>query len=163
MIQEAGCRLCRRIVLYSALVIVTIAAIVALVALELRQSALNTGRANAANLSAAFEEQVRRALDSLSGAMERTKQGIEAEGGAFDLAGWTRLASELAGQPIAVAVTGPDGIIRAGKPMEEHPHQYFWRGLFPGSAQQRQRRTFHRQARGGPEIEAGDDPTHPPP
>ena len=114
VIQEAGCRLCRRIVLYSALVIVTIAAIVALVALELRQSALNTGRANAANLSAAFEEQVRRALDSLSGAMERTKQGIEAEGGAFDLAGWTRLAPELAGQPIAVAVTGPDGIIRAG-------------------------------------------------
>ena len=114
VIQEAGRRLCRRIVLYSALVIVTIAAIAALAALELRQSALNTGRANAASLSAAFEEQVRRVLDSLSGAMERTKQRIETDDAAFDLPEWTRLAPELGGQPIAVAVTGPDGIIRAG-------------------------------------------------
>jgi signal transduction histidine kinase len=113
-IQQAGHRLCRRIVLYSALVIVTIAAIVALVALELRQSALDTGRANAANLSAAFEEQVRRVLDSLSGAMERTERRIEADGAAFDLSQWTLLAPGLTGQPIAVAVTGPEGIIRAG-------------------------------------------------
>ena len=114
VIQEAGCRLCRRIVLYSALVIVTIAAIVALVALELRQSALDTGRANAANLSAAFEEQVRRVFDSLGGAMAHTKQHIETEGTGFDLSEWTQHAPELAGQPIAAAIAGPDGIIRDG-------------------------------------------------
>ncbi len=114
VIQEAGCRLCKRIVLYSALVIVTIAGIVALVALELRQSALDTGRANAANLSAAFEEQVRRVLDSVSGAMERVKQRVETEGDSYDIATWPRLAPELTAQPIRVAATGPNGIIRAG-------------------------------------------------
>ncbi len=115
-IQRSGCLLCRSIVAYTGLVIVAIATIVTLVALQLRQSALDTGRANAANLSAAFEEQVRRVLDSVSGAMERTKQHIEAEGNGFDLSQWTRLAPELAGEPIRVAVTGPDGRIRAGSP-----------------------------------------------
>ncbi len=130
VIQEAGCRLCKRIVLYSALVIVTIAGIVALVALELRQSALDTGRANAANLSAAFEEQVRRVLDSVSGAMVRVKHRIETEGRGYDLATWTRLAPELAGQPIRVAETGPDGMVRAGgfgpsSPANLSKHGYF--------------------------------------
>ena len=101
-IQEAGWRLCRQIVLYSAVVIVTIAAIVVLVALELRQSALDTGRANAANLSAAFEEQVRRVLDSLSGAMERTKHRIETDGAAFDLS-----ESGRAGRPSLPASLSP--------------------------------------------------------
>lgn len=113
VIQEAGSRLCRRIVFYSTMVIVAIAAIVGLVALQLRQSALYTGHAAAANLSAAFGDQVRRVLDSVSGAMERIKQRVE-DGGSFDLAQWTRLAPELAGQPINAAVVGPDGAIRAG-------------------------------------------------
>ncbi len=111
-IQKAGCRLCRHIILYSALVIVAIANIVALVAFQLRQSALDAGRANAANFSAAFEEQAHSALDGIAGAMEHIKQRIETEGDSFNLPQWTR--ARLGGQPIQVAATGPDGRIRAG-------------------------------------------------
>jgi signal transduction histidine kinase len=122
VIQEAGARLCRRIVFYSAMVIVAIAAIVGLVALQLRQSAVYTGRASASNLSAGFEEQVRRVLDSVSGAMERIKQRVEAEGDRFDLKQWTRLAPELASQSIDAMIVGPDGVIRASSAGGEfHP------------------------------------------
>ena len=113
-IQKAGCRLCRHIVLYSALVIVAIANIVALVAFQLRQSALDAGRANAANFSAAFEEQAERVLDSVAARMERVKRHIETDGDKFDVSQWTRLAPELASQPIQAAVIGPDGRLRAG-------------------------------------------------
>jgi signal transduction histidine kinase len=113
-IQKAGCRLCRHIILYSALVIVAIANIVALVAFQLRQSALDAGRANAANFSAAFEEQAERMLDSVAGRMERLKRHIETEGDSFDLSQWARLAPELASQPIQAALIGPDGRLRAG-------------------------------------------------
>jgi two-component system, cell cycle sensor histidine kinase PleC len=113
-IQEAGDRLCRRIVFYSAMAIIAIAAIVGLVALQLRQNALNTAWSNAANLSAAFEEQVHRVLDSVSGAMERIKQSAEAQGSHFDIAEWTKLAPELASEPIGAAIVGPDGTLRSG-------------------------------------------------
>ncbi|MGO9486103.1 MAG: ATP-binding protein [Rhodomicrobium sp.] len=113
-IKRAACRLCRSILAYSALVIVAIMTIVALIAMQLRQSALDEGRASAANYSAAFGEQAQRALDSVAGAMERVKQRIEADGDRFDLSQWTKLAPELAAQPIWVAATGPDGRVRAG-------------------------------------------------
>jgi signal transduction histidine kinase len=111
-IEKAGCRLCRHIILYSALVIVAIANIVALVAFQLRQSAMDASRANAANFSAAFEEQVQRALDGVAGTMDHVKQRMETEGDSFNLSQWARL--RLAGQPIQAAAAGPDGRVRAG-------------------------------------------------
>ncbi len=130
-IKRAACRLCRSILAYSALVIVAIMTIVALIAMQLRQSALDAGRASAANYSAAFGEQAQRALDSVAGAMERVKQRIEAEGDKFDLSQWTKLAPELAAQPIWVAATGPDGRVRAGalgknpEPTDLSAEEYF--------------------------------------
>ena len=108
------CRLCRHIILYSALVIVAIANIVALVAFQLRQSAMDASRANAANFSAAFEAQVERVMDSVAGRMERVKRHIETEGEKFDVSEWTQIAPELSSQPIDAAVIGPDGRLRAG-------------------------------------------------
>ena len=145
-IKRAACRLCRSILAYSALVIVAIMTIVALIAMQLRQSALDAGRASAANYSAAFGEQAQRALDSVAGAMERVKQRIEAEG--------DRIRSLPVDQACAGACrpahlgrgdrAGREGPCR-GSREKPRAHRSFRPGLFPGPPRQPQCRALHRQ------------------
>ncbi len=120
-VKLAGRKLYRRILAFSFIIVLAIATIVSLVSVELRQAALERGKTEAANLSAAFKEQVRCVLDSVASAMELLKRRIEAPGDqAFDLSQWTKLAPELAASTIQVAVIGPDGLLRAST-LEKNP------------------------------------------
>ncbi len=119
-VQKAGRRLRRRIAAFSAVIAIVIAAVVAFVAVEERRAALERANADASNLSAAFEEQVRRVMNGVAGAMELLTQRIEAEGAAFDLARWSSLIPELAASTIQAAVIGPDGRLVATT-LEKNP------------------------------------------
>ncbi len=113
----AGRKLCLRIMAFSLIIVLAIGTIVSVVSIELRQAALNRGKTEAANLSAAFEEQVRYALDSVDSAMELLKGRIEASGGrALELPRRFKLTPELAASTIQIAVLGPDGQLRASTP-----------------------------------------------
>jgi signal transduction histidine kinase len=130
-ILQTGHELRRRIALFSAIIIVAMVALVALVIAEQRSAALERARADASNLSAAFEEQVRRVMDGVAGAMDLLKQRIEVEGSSFDLTTWTRLVPGLATSTIQVAVIGPDGILKAttreksSKPVDLSDREHF--------------------------------------
>ena len=108
-IRRAGFVLKCRIAGFSALIVVVIAALVAMVVIEQRNSALDRAQGNAANLSAAFEEQVRRVMDNLSGAMDVLRRQIEIDGTAFDLPEWTRQVPELTASTVQIAIIAPDG------------------------------------------------------
>ena len=84
-ITATGQTIKRRIVLFSAFIIVFICIVAVALIADQRQSALDRVSAHSANLSAAFEEQVRRVMDSASGAMELIVRRIEKEGPDFDL------------------------------------------------------------------------------
>jgi signal transduction histidine kinase len=119
-IRRAGYVLKCRIVCFCALIIAAIAALVVVVVIEQREAALDRAQGDAANLSAAFEEQVRRVLDNVSGAMELLAQRIKAEGSGFDLADWTKQAPELAASTVQVAIIGADGRLLTTT-LDQHP------------------------------------------
>ena len=120
-VKQAARKLYQRILAFSLVIVLAIATIVTPVALELRQAALERGKAGAANLSAAFEEQVRRVLDSVASAMELLKRRIEAAGDeGFDPSQWKKLRPELAASIVQAAVIGPDGRLRSSS-LEKHP------------------------------------------
>ena len=62
-------------------------------------------------LAAAFEEQVRGALDSVSGAMDLIVSRIEKEGPDFDLSQMGASILGVAISTIQVAIIGPDGML----------------------------------------------------
>ncbi len=108
-VLEAGQRLKRRIFTFSALISLFICAVAVILAGDQRQTALDRASAHSANLSAAFEEQVRRVMDGVAGAMELIKQRIEKEGPDFDLSQWAPLIPGVAASTIQVSIIGPDG------------------------------------------------------
>lgn len=108
-VLEAGQKLKRRIFAFSALISLFICVVAVILAGDQRQTALDRASAHSANLSAAFEEQVRRVMDGVAGAMELIKQRIEKEGPDFDLAQWAPLIPGVAASTIQVSIVGPDG------------------------------------------------------
>ncbi len=108
-IIKAGQTLARRIFLFSALIMLFICAVAAFLVDDQRRSALERASTHSANLSAAFEEQVRRTMDSVSGAMELIKRRIEKEGPDFDLSQWAPLIPDVAASTIQISIIGPDG------------------------------------------------------
>ncbi len=103
----------QRILLFSASIILFIGVVAAALVADQRQSALDRASAHAANLAAAFEEQVRRVLDNVSGAVELIAQRIEKEGPDFDLSQWAPLIPIVAKSTIQVSIIGPDGMLVA--------------------------------------------------
>jgi len=79
------------------------------VVIEQRESAEERAWNDAFNLSGAFEEQVRRVIDSIRGSMSLLKTRLAAEGAAFDLVDWIAHAPEFAATTVQVAFVGPDG------------------------------------------------------
>jgi signal transduction histidine kinase len=61
------------------------------------------------NLSGAFEEQVRRVIDSLRGAMSLLKPRLATEGARVDLRQWLANAPEFAASTAQISFAGPDG------------------------------------------------------
>jgi signal transduction histidine kinase len=74
---------------------------------------LEQARAEVANLSAGFEEQVRGTLNGVAGAMEFLKARIEAEGPAFDLDVWKEKVPELLSPAIHIMILDASGRVRA--------------------------------------------------
>ncbi|MGO8952570.1 MAG: ATP-binding protein [Rhodomicrobium sp.] len=94
------------------------------VVIEQRESAEERAWNDTFNLSGAFEEQVRRVIDSIRGSMSLLKTRLAAEGSAFDLVDWIAHAPEFAATTVQVAFVGPDGKLvstsleRKPKPMD---------------------------------------------
>jgi len=103
----------RRIFLFGAFIILFICSVAVILVADQRQSALDRASAHSANLSAAFEEQVRRVMDSVSGAMELIVRRIEKEGPDFDLSEWAPLMPGFAASTALVSIIGPDGMLAA--------------------------------------------------
>ncbi len=110
-ILAAGQTLKRRIFLFSALIVAFIFVVAVVLVADQRQAALDRAAMHSTNLSASFEEQVRRVMDSVSGAMELIVRRIEKEGADFDLAQWAPLLPGVA--TTQVSIIGADGRLRA--------------------------------------------------
>ena len=130
-ILATGQTIKRRIFLFSAFIILFICIVAAALVADQRQSALDRVSAHSANLSAAFEEQVRRVLDSVSGAMDLIVSRIEKEGPDFDLSQWAPLMPGVAVSTIQVSIIGPDGMLAASslsknpKPVDLSDREHF--------------------------------------
>ncbi len=116
----SGRQLKRRIIAFCALIALAITALVGAVVVEQRRVAIQRAESDAANLSAAFEEQVRRVMDNVSGAMDLLRQRIETEGAAFDLSEWTRQVPELAASTVQVGLIDADGML-VSTTLDPHP------------------------------------------
>jgi signal transduction histidine kinase len=119
-LRRAGFRLKCRMAVLCALIVAVIASLIALVILEQRKAALDRAQDSAANLSAALEEQVRRVMDNVSGAMDVLKRQIEGEGAGFDLGLWTSQIPELAASTVQAAIISADGRL-AATTLDPHP------------------------------------------
>jgi signal transduction histidine kinase len=112
-IQRASFLLKCRVAGLTILTIVVIATLVGTVILEQRSAALARTHGNVANLSAAFEEQVRRTLDNAAGAMDLLKARIESQGAAFDLSEWAGHIPQLAASTLHVSIIDAEGRLAA--------------------------------------------------
>src|SRR5215469_6551737 len=103
----------RRIAAFGAAIMAAICVLVAEAVLREREAALEQAHAEAANLSAGFEEQVRGTLNGVAGAMEFLKARIEAEGPAFDLHVWSEKVPELLSPAVHIMILDASGRVRA--------------------------------------------------
>ncbi|MEJ2124409.1 MAG: hypothetical protein P8Y47_06240, partial [Alphaproteobacteria bacterium] len=108
-IRQAGHVLKVRVAVFNILISVAIIIFAVVVIIAQHNSALVRARNTAANLSAAFEEQVRLVMNNVDGAMELIKDRIEVEGDNFDLTQWSKQVPELAASTIQVATIAADG------------------------------------------------------
>ncbi len=103
----------RRIVAFSAAIMLAICALVAEAVLNERNAALDRARIEAANLTAGFEEQIRGTLNAVSSATASLKRLIEAEGPAFNLKEWKNAAPELMSPAMHIAIMDAQGEVTA--------------------------------------------------
>ncbi len=119
-VRRSGRALRRGVAACSLLLGAVIALLAAMVIVEQRDTALEKARSDAANLSAAFEEQVRLVLNNVAGAMDVMAHHYVSERDQFDLPEWTRQIPLLAASAIQASLIGPDGrLISTTK--ERHP------------------------------------------
>jgi hypothetical protein len=83
--------------------------VVAISVLFARQAALQRARSDAANLSAAFTDEVSHILDSVSAAMELIAIKMRVDGSSFDIQAWARSIPLMAAPTIQGSIIGPDG------------------------------------------------------
>ncbi|MGO9173076.1 MAG: ATP-binding protein [Rhodomicrobium sp.] len=108
-IRRSSRELKQAIVVFCSIIALGTVLLLTSVVIEQRQAALERARNDTFNLSAAFEEQVRRAIDSIRGSMSLLKTRLAAEGSTFDLVDWIAHAPEFAATTVQVAFVGPDG------------------------------------------------------
>ena len=84
------------------------------------RTAVTHARTEVSNLSAAFQDEVTRILDHVSGAMELVAQRMRAENGAFDIHEWASEIPLLASPTIQAAIIGPDGRLQSTT-FDPHP------------------------------------------
>ncbi len=143
-IRQAGRKLQRSIAVFAAIIVAGTVLLLSSVVMELREAAIQRAMNDTYNLSGAFEEQVRRVIDSVRGSMSLLKPGLASEGGAFDLVDWMAHAPEFAATTAQVSFIGPDGRLvstsleRTPIPVDLSDRQHFRvhlkskRGIFIG-------------------------------
>lgn len=120
-IRQSGRSLKARITAFGVLFASIIAMLVIAVILSQRDAATERARADAANLSAAFEEQVGRVLDNVSGAMDMLARRVAAKGTDIDLAEWMQQQTpELSASTVQTSIVGPDGRL-VNSSLERYP------------------------------------------
>ncbi|HEY1936050.1 MAG TPA: PAS-domain containing protein [Acetobacteraceae bacterium] len=85
-----------------------------------QNSTLDHARTDAANLSAAFQEEVGHELDNIAGAMDMTAKRVRADGVAVAFQGFAGQPSLLPAPAIQAAIVGPDGRL-LGTSLDRHP------------------------------------------
>lgn len=108
------------ILLFAAAVVLCVWGLTAIVIIAQREAALAQARANATNLSAAFEEQIHLVMSAVVGAMDLIDHRIQLEGSAFDLGEWAGQIPGLAASTVQMAIIGADGKLVATT-MKSHP------------------------------------------
>ena len=108
-IRRSGRKLKQAIALFSSVMAAGTFLLLTSVVIQQRELAEASAWNDTYNLSGAFEEQVRRVIDSLRGTLSLLKPRLAAEGAAFDLQGWVAHAPEFAKSTVQVAFVGPGG------------------------------------------------------
>ena len=85
-----------------------------------QSTAVQHARTDASNLSAAFQDEVTRVLDQVSGTIELVAQRMRAAPGAFDIHEWASEIPLMAAPTIQAAIIGPDGHLMSTT-FEAHP------------------------------------------
>jgi two-component system, NarL family, sensor histidine kinase BarA len=113
LIRRSGRKLRVAISAFASIIVLGTVLLLASVAIEQKESAEDRAWNDAANLTGAFEEQIRRVMDSVRGAIALLKPRLAAEGAAFDFVDWTKHVPEFATSTAQIAFVGPDGVLVA--------------------------------------------------
>lgn len=113
LIRLSGRKLQRAITGFSSIIALGTLCLLASVASEQREAAEARAWNDVDNLSGAFEEQIRRVMNSVRGAMELLKPRLAAEGASFNFVDWTKHVPEFATSTVQIAFVGPDGKLLA--------------------------------------------------
>jgi signal transduction histidine kinase len=109
-IRQAGAALKTRITCFGVVFALLLGVIITTVVVAQHDGAVQRARSDAANLSAAFQEQVRRVMDNVSGAMDILARRIAVDGTDFDLADWMQQQiPEISASTVHISIVGPDG------------------------------------------------------
>lgn len=108
-IRGSGRKLKHAIAVFASITVLGTILLLASVANEQREGAEDRAWNDIANLSGAFEEQIRRVMDSVRGAIALLKPRLAAEGAAFDFVEWTKHVPEFATSTAQIAFVGPEG------------------------------------------------------
>jgi two-component system, NarL family, sensor histidine kinase BarA len=112
-IRRSSLKLKRAIAIFASVTALGTILLLGSVANEQKSAAEERAWNDTANLSGAFEEQIRRVLDSVRGAIALLKPRLAAEGAAFDFVDWTKHVPEFATSTVQIAFVGPDGKLLA--------------------------------------------------
>ena len=119
-IRSSGRDLKRAVALFASAIMLGTVVLLVSVVLHEREAAARRAWDDTYNLSGAFEEQVRRVIDSIQGSMSLLKPRLAAEGAGFDLVEWISHAPEFAATTVQVAFAGPDGKLISTS-LDRHP------------------------------------------
>jgi signal transduction histidine kinase len=119
-IRSSSRDLKRAVALFASAIMLGTVVLLVSVVLHEREAAARRAWDDTYNLSGAFEEQVRRVIDSIQGSMSLLKPRLAAEGAGFDLVEWISHAPEFAATTVQVAFAGPDGKLISTS-LDRHP------------------------------------------
>jgi two-component system, NarL family, sensor histidine kinase BarA len=145
-IRRSSSKLKHAITLFSSIIMLGTVLLIVSVIVEQVDSAGERAWNNTYNLSGAFEEEVRRSIDTVRGSMSLLKPRLAAEGAGFDLVDWIANAPAFAATTVQISFAGRDGMLVSSS-LERHPkpvdlsdrehirvHLASRRGLFIGKA-----------------------------
>jgi two-component system, NarL family, sensor histidine kinase BarA len=112
-IRRSGRQLRYAIAVFASITVLGTILLLASVANEQREAAEDRAWNDVSNLSGAFDEQIRRVLDSVRGAIAMLKPRLAAEGANFDFVEWTKHVPEYATSTAQIAFVGTDGKLLA--------------------------------------------------